>query len=382
MATDPQGGGGLAAPPSQIVSTVASAEDSESGASLPPASGHTSAGKSALKALRQDLANLVKFWYASVRPGQPTYFNKQLWERKGNWQPVWENLRKDINEAGGANFEELRRLLAAINGEHRGNSGAGLRTCTQVLSDVVHEENRSKGPYKNGEPFPDSISPAGPLPGTPRAAGGQGPTELGRFLAFEPVAAHVDSLEGEEIPHGLAIGTRLQKKGSKKHKDHGTVVYIKKDMITVLWMRGEAIQPTVSYTPKDPEWNKLVNWRDAFRDAEKEADERGIPQRATFENLKNCWCAPFPLPPAAAALRERCATARASLSLPGAGLVPGARAALFHHSGCRGSPFCSMGKRAVVRRRLFHCRSGDELPLDADAARSLVRLKPTWPTGP
>jgi hypothetical protein len=39
-----------------------------------PPGGHTSAGKSALKALRQKLANLVKFWYANVRPGQPEYF--------------------------------------------------------------------------------------------------------------------------------------------------------------------------------------------------------------------------------------------------------------------------------------------------------------------
>ena len=83
---------------------------SESGASLPPASGHTSAGKSALKALRQRLANLVKIWYAHVRAGQPDYFNKELWDRKKNWQSVWEKLREEITSAGGANFEELRRL--------------------------------------------------------------------------------------------------------------------------------------------------------------------------------------------------------------------------------------------------------------------------------
>jgi histone H3-like centromeric protein A len=137
-----------------------------------PPGGHTSAGKSALKALRQKLANLVKFWYANVRPGQPEYFNKELWEHKGSWQPVWDKLQQDINDAGAPHFQELVRVRSAINGWHPDNLEQVTRIFTQVLSDVVHEENRSKGPYKPGsEPFPDSISPAGPLPGTPPAAG-------------------------------------------------------------------------------------------------------------------------------------------------------------------------------------------------------------------
>jgi hypothetical protein len=144
----------------------------------------------------------------------------------------------------------------------------------------------------------------------------QEPTDLERFRAAPPVAGLIASLEDVDVPHELEIGTRLQKKGSKKLKDHGIVVHIMKDasMITVQWMRGQAIQPTTYYTPEDTEWNKLVNWRDAFRDAENNAGERGIPQQATFEILKNCWCAPFPLSPAAAALQESAVPRRGRVS--------------------------------------------------------------------
>jgi hypothetical protein len=170
MAPTPKTGASSAVSPATGGSVPPSS--SESGASLPPASGHTSAGKSAQKAHRQDLANLVKIWYAHVRAGQPDYFNKELWGRKKKWQPVWKKLREEITSAGGANWKELRRLLAAINGEYDGDSAKVTRTCTQVLSDVVHKENDRLGPYKPGsEPFRDSISPAGTLPGTPPAAG-------------------------------------------------------------------------------------------------------------------------------------------------------------------------------------------------------------------
>ena len=76
---------------------VRTPSSSESGASLPSPGGHTSAGKSALKALRQELADLVKIWYqyATVRVGQPDYFKKELWDRKKNWQPMWEKLREE-----------------------------------------------------------------------------------------------------------------------------------------------------------------------------------------------------------------------------------------------------------------------------------------------
>jgi hypothetical protein len=146
----------------------------------------------------------------------------------------------------------------------------------------------------------------------------QEPTDLERFRATQPVAGLIASLQGVDVPHGLAIGTRLQKKGSKKLKDHGIVVHIvvKQDasMITVQWMRGEVIRPTTYYTAENTEWNKLVNWRDAFRDAEKNAGDCGIPQQATFEILKNCWCAPFPLSPAAAALQESAVPRRGRVS--------------------------------------------------------------------
>jgi hypothetical protein len=50
-----------------------------------------------------------------VRPGQPEYFKKELWERKKNWQPVWKKLRQEITDVGGANFEELRRLASSTD---------------------------------------------------------------------------------------------------------------------------------------------------------------------------------------------------------------------------------------------------------------------------
>eukprot|EP01046_Picozoa_sp_COSAG06_P020069 COSAG06_NODE_1454_length_9426_cov_3.962903_2_plen_91_part_00 len=76
MAPTPKTGASSAVAPATGGSVPPSS--SEPGASLPPPGGPTSAGKSALKAHRQDLANLVKIWYASVRPGQPEYFKNDL----------------------------------------------------------------------------------------------------------------------------------------------------------------------------------------------------------------------------------------------------------------------------------------------------------------
>ena len=39
-----------------------------------------------MKALRCDLANLIKIWYVFVRARDPDYFKKELWDRNGNWQ--------------------------------------------------------------------------------------------------------------------------------------------------------------------------------------------------------------------------------------------------------------------------------------------------------
>ena len=137
------------------------------GASPPSAGGHIAVEESTLKTLRQDLANLIKIWYAHVRAGQPGNFKQLLWGRNGRWQPVWDIAHKEITSVGGDNCRELQRLLAAITSEHGGDSKTVTRTCTQVLSQVVHMENKHRGPYKNDEEVLDSISPAGTLPGTP-----------------------------------------------------------------------------------------------------------------------------------------------------------------------------------------------------------------------
>ena len=212
----------------------------------------------------------------------------------------------------------------------------------------------------------------------------QEPTDLERFRAAQPVAGLIASLEDVDVPHGLAIGTRLQKKGSKKLKDHGIVVHIKKDasMITVQWMRGEVIRPTMYYTAENTEWNKLVNWRDAFRDAEKNAGECGIPQQATFEILKNCWCAPFPLSPAAAALQESAVPRRGRVSP-----FRGGACAL-----CAGGalPSQRLPRPPLLLHGQASCRAAATLPLPigrrapAGCRRRSVScaLKPTWPTGP
>ena len=90
--------------------------------------------------------------------------------------------------------------------------------------------------------------------------------------------------------------------------------------------------------PENSEWNKLVNWRDAFRDTEKNVGECGIPQQATFEILKNC-CARLSRSHRRPLRCKRALCHGEGESLPsGAGPVPCARAALFHRSGCRGSP--------------------------------------------
>ena len=107
--------------------------------------------KSTLKIHRQDLANLIKIWYAYTRAGAADYFRKELWDRKGKWQPVWDKFRQDIVEAGGANYQELTRLLAALNAVYKDKPEDVTRLCTQVLSKVVHEENEKCGPYKMGE---------------------------------------------------------------------------------------------------------------------------------------------------------------------------------------------------------------------------------------
>ena len=90
---------------------VAPSPTSQSGtaASPPAAGGHTAAGESGLKAHRRELANLIKTWYVFVRKYEPDYFKKELWGRKGNWQPVWNKVQPDIEDSS----DELKRLLDA-----------------------------------------------------------------------------------------------------------------------------------------------------------------------------------------------------------------------------------------------------------------------------
>ena len=72
------------------------ADHAESGASPPSAGHHAEDRKATLKTHRQDLANLIKIWYAYTRAGQADYFQQELWDHKGKWQLVWNKFRQDI----------------------------------------------------------------------------------------------------------------------------------------------------------------------------------------------------------------------------------------------------------------------------------------------
>ena len=80
--------GTLAAVSSATAGSVASSSHVVFGTSLPVAGGHTVVEKSTSKTHRQDLANLIKIWYAYTRARQADYFQQKLWGRKGKWQPV------------------------------------------------------------------------------------------------------------------------------------------------------------------------------------------------------------------------------------------------------------------------------------------------------
>ena len=104
----------------------------ESGASPPSAGGHIADEKSTLKTHRQDLANLIKIWYAWKRYNHGSYHNKELWDRKGNWTPVWELFKKDMEGRGGADWDKLSALILTLQGLEQDV----LRCGTQVLSIV------------------------------------------------------------------------------------------------------------------------------------------------------------------------------------------------------------------------------------------------------
>eukprot|EP01046_Picozoa_sp_COSAG06_P025577 COSAG06_NODE_2158_length_7449_cov_14.166939_6_plen_213_part_00 len=180
----------------------------------------------------------------------------------------------------------------------------------------------------------------------------QEPTDLERFRAEQPVAALITSLQDVDIPHGLGMGTRLKRTrpGNKRSKkfDYGIVVHINPVTmdITVLWMRDADALDLVVYERKDKDdFNKLASYKNAFLEANKKS---AVPQAATFEILKNYWCAPFPPPPAVAGF-----AARAALRWV-AGLLIGARPARLHAGGLprdgdrRAPPLPSYGQRAAV----------------------------------
>jgi hypothetical protein len=139
----------------------------------------------------------------------------------------------------------------------------------------------------------------------------QEPTDLGRFLAAQPVAGLIASLQGGDVPHGLAMGTRLKRTrpGNRRNKkfDYGIIVHVKPATmdITVLWMRdAEALELNVYERTDADDFNKLASFKNAFLDADKKS---AVPQAATFEILKSSWCAPFPPPPVVAGFAARAA---------------------------------------------------------------------------
>eukprot|EP01046_Picozoa_sp_COSAG06_P041862 COSAG06_NODE_5255_length_3605_cov_8.914718_4_plen_173_part_00 len=139
----------------------------------------------------------------------------------------------------------------------------------------------------------------------------QEPTDLSRFLAAQPVAGLIASLQGVDVPHGLAMGTRVKRTrpGNRKNKkfDYGIIVHINPATmdITVLWMRDAEALELIVYERKDKDdFNKLASFKNAFPDADKKS---AAPQTATFEILKSYWCAPFPPPPVVAGFAARAA---------------------------------------------------------------------------
>ena len=124
--------GTLAAVSSATGGSVPPSSLAESGASPPSAGGHIADEKSTLKTHRQDLANLIKIWYAWKRYTDGSYHNKELWGRKGNWKPVWELFKNDM-EGRQDDWAKLCTLITALQGLEQDV----LRFGTQVLSIVV-----------------------------------------------------------------------------------------------------------------------------------------------------------------------------------------------------------------------------------------------------
>ena len=104
--------------------------------------------------------------------------------------------------------------------------------------------------------------------------------------------------------------------------------------IAVLWMRDADALEVQVYKGAD-ELGKLASYKNSFLGA---AEKAPIPQQATFEILKTTWYASAPILTRQPLLAARAAPRWAAGLLSRAGLHACTRAALFHHSGCRGSP--------------------------------------------
>ena len=278
MATNSQGGGGPATPPGQIVPAVASAEDATRYKCLATTVLRDTAGQSllarcaaAVEGAKGDAAALDQVW-------------KKL-------EPEWQLVAKGI---AGIDPQLADRVENAAS--HADEFMSLIRFALVAELDKITADNA-----------------------------------IGRFLAAEPVAAHVDSLTGVEIPHQLVIGTRLKRKRSANKKNHkhdfGIVMHVAPGApmaIAVLWMRDADALEVQVYKGAD-ELGKLASYKNSFLGA---AEKAPIPQQATFEILKTTWYASAPILTRQPLLAARAAPRWAAGLLLRAGLHACTRAAI------------------------------------------------------
>ena len=275
MATNLQGDSGPATPPGQTVPAVASAEDVTRYKSLATDVLRATTGQRLLErcaaAVEGDAAALDQVW-------------KEL-------EPEWQLVAKEIKaldppladrvELGASHADEFMRLIKVA---------------------LVAELDR--------------ITADKPIR---------------RFLATEPVAAHIASLKGVEIPHQLVIGTRLKRKrsSSKKNRKHdfGIVMHVASGApmaIAVLWMRDADKLEVLVYKGAD-ELGKLASYKNSFLEATEKAP---VPQHASYDLLKTTWYASAPILTRQPLLAARAAPRWAAGLLSRAGLHACTRVAI------------------------------------------------------
>ena len=242
MATNPQSGGGPATSPGQIVPAAASAEDV------------TRYIRLATDVLRDTAGRSLLARCAATVGGDAAALDQMWKELESEWQVVAKGIAgidpqlADRVENAASHADEYMSLIRF----------ALVAELDRITADMA----------------------------------------IGRFLAAEPVAAHVDSLKGVEIPHQLAIGTRLKRKRSANKKNHkhdfGIVMHVAPGApmaIAALWMRDADALEVQVYKGAD-ELGKLASYKNSFLGA---AEKAPIPQQATFEILKTTWYASAPI---------------------------------------------------------------------------------------